>query len=135
MDDLGNRIKHVTSELKDYVETRLELTLLTVSDKISYWVGQSVQQVLGYALLTIGLVFGMVSLSIYLGELLDEAWAGYLIVGSPFLLAGIIFVLVKPKSLARRIQNQILADIIDSMDSEDEPVKELTSGETHKQEV
>ena len=135
MNDLGSRIKHITNELKDYVETSLELTMLNVSEKVSYWIGQSIQQLFGYTLLGLGLVFGMTALAIYLGEILDNEWAGYLIVASPFLLLGIIFVLIKPKSLARKIQSQILAEIIDSIETDEKPVKELTNGETKKQEA
>lgn len=135
MDDLGSRIKHITNELKDYVETKLELTMLNVSEKVSYWIGQSIQQLFGYTLLGVGLIFGMTALAIYLGEILNNEWAGYLIVASPFLLLGIIFVLIKPKSLARRIQSQILAEIIDSIETDEEPMRELTNGENNKQEA
>lgn len=135
MDDLGSRIKHITNELKDYVETKLELTMLNVSEKVSYWIGQSIQQLFGYTLLGVGLIFGMTALAIYLGEILNNEWAGYLIVASPFLLLGIIFVLIKPKSLARRIQSQILTEIIDSIETDEEPMRELTNGENNKQEA
>lgn len=136
MDDLGSRIKHVTRELKDYVETRLELILLNFSEKITYWIGQSIQQLIGYTILGIGIVFGMNALAIYLGEILDASWAGYVIVASPFVLLGLIFVIAKPKFISRSIQNQILGEVLDSFNSNHEPdsLKQLPSKEKYKKE-
>lgn len=133
MDDLGKRIKNITHELKDYIETKLELTLLNFGDQVSYWIGRSIQSLAGYTILTIGLVFGMTALAIYLGEALDEMWAGYAIVASPFIIIGLILVIVKPKAIVRSIQNQLLAEFINSLDEED-AVKELPSKETSKKE-
>lgn len=135
MDDLGKRIKNVTHELKDYIETKLELTLLNVGDQVSYWIGRSIQSLIGYTILAIGLVFGMIALAIYLGEILDEMWAGYAIVASPFVIVGLIFVIAKPKAMVRSIQNQLLAEFIKSLD-EGDTVKELPSKEkTSKKEL
>lgn len=135
MDDLGERIKNVTHELKDYIETKLELTLLNVGDQVSYWIGRSIQSLIGYTILAIGLVFGMIALAIYLGEILDEMWAGYAIVASPFVIVGLIFVIAKPKAMVRSIQNQLLAEFIKSLD-EGDTVKELPSKEkTSKKEL
>lgn len=131
MDDLGKRIKNVTHELKDYIETKLELTLLNVGGQVSYWIGKSIQSLVGYTILAIGLVFGMMALAIYLGEVLDQMWAGYAIVASPFIIIGLIFVIVKPKAIVRSIQDQILAEFINSLE-EGNSFKELPSKETSK---
>lgn len=130
MDDLGNRIKKVTHELRHYVETRLELTVLNFSDKITYLIGQSIQQLAGYAILGVGLLFGLTALAIYLGELLDEEWAGYLIVSAPFLIVGLIFVIAKPSGIARRIQAQILAELLSSLPKKEKDIKQLPKQET-----
>lgn len=128
MEDLGNRIKHITAELKEYVETRLELVFLNIGDRITFLIGQSVQTFAGYAVLAIGLIFGMTALAIYLGELLDERWAGYAIVGAPFLIAGLIFIFSKPQFITRRIQNQILSELIAAFEEEgEEKPKQLSS--------
>jgi hypothetical protein len=133
MEDLGSRIKQVTNELKDYVETRLELTFLNVGDKFTYFIGHSIQTMIGYVILGIGLLFMMTALAIYLGELLDARWAGYLIVAFPFILIGLIFVLGKPKFIARRIQSEMLAELLGSMNAEEE-VDKLPSNKIAKKE-
>jgi len=133
MDDLGKRIKNVTHELKDYIETRLELTLLNIGDHVTHLIGRSIQSLIGYTILGIGLVFGIIALSIYLGEILNKPWAGYAIVSAPFIIVGLIFVVLKPKSLVKKIQDQILAEFIDSLNESDLP-KELPSKEISKKE-
>lgn len=134
MEDLGSRIKQVSRELKHYVETRLELTLLNFGDKVSYLIGQSIQQLIGWTVLAIGLLFGMTALAIYLGELLDEPWAGYVIVAAPFVIIGLILVVMKPKSIASKIQEQILAEFLDTLSNSQEDVKQITAQETKQKE-
>ena len=135
MEDVGSRIKQITRELKHYVETRIELSALNIGDKISYLIGQSIQQLIGYTVLGLGLVFGLIALSIYLGDLLDEEWAGYAIVATPFVLLGIILVVAKPKSIARKIQHQILAEFLDSLPNQQQNQKQLSSKETEKKHI
>lgn len=134
MEDLGSRIKQVSRELKHYVETRLELTLLNFGDKVSYLIGQSIQQLVGYAILLLGLIFGLTSLAIYLGEILDERWAGYAIVAAPFIILGLIFVMVKPKSIARKIQDQILAEFLDTLPRSNNEMKQISAKEKEQKE-
>ncbi|MDR9419329.1 hypothetical protein [Gracilimonas sp.] len=135
MDDLGKCIKQVSRELQDYIETKIELTVLNVSDRITYWIGKSVQQLFGYAIFGLGLVFGLTALAIYIGEVIGDEWAGYAIVSSPFILVGLILIVIKPKSMVRRIQDQILADLLNSFEENGDELKELPSTENSKKEV
>lgn len=132
MDDLGGRIKQISNELKQYIETRLELMVLNFSDKLTYIIGQSVQQLIGYSILTIGLLFALVALAIYLSELLGEAWAGYLIVAAPLVLIGLIVVITKPKLIIKGIQNQILSELLDQMNEPDDTLQQLPANETEQ---
>lgn len=122
MDQLGERLKHIVNELKDYVETRLELLLINISDKITFRIGLSIQKLLGFSLLGVGLLFALVALAIFLGELLDSLALGYVIVSVPLLLVGIFFAFGKPKAIARGIQLQIMEEIIEALE---EKVEEL----------
>lgn len=135
MEDLGRRIKHVTNELKHYVETRLELAVINISEQVAYWIGKAIQNLFGYTILAFGLIFGLTALSIYLGELLGEEWAGYLIVSAPFLLIGLILVLTKPTLIATKVQHEILSELLSSFKKEKEEqqdIKQITSGTTSK---
>ncbi|MBO6586583.1 MAG: phage holin family protein [Gracilimonas sp.] len=135
MEDVGSRIKQITRELKHYVETRIELSVLNIGDKVSYLIGQSIQQLFGYAILGLGLVFGLTALSIFLGDLLDKEWAGYAIVASPFIVLGLIFVVAKPKSIARKIQQQILAEFLDTLPNQQQDQEQLALKENEKKQT
>ncbi len=135
MDQLGQRIKQITNELKEYVETRIELLLLNVSDKASLWVGKLVQQLFGYTILGTGLLFLMLALSFYLGELLNNTALGFCLVGGFVFLIGLILVLSQPKNLSRKIQAQIMHDIIDALDSKKEEQLKYIAEKTVEEEL
>jgi len=127
MDLLGQRIKQVSNELKEYVETRIELLILNLSDKATLWLGDLIQHTFNLVILGTGLVFGLVALGFYLGELLESMAAGFGIIGGFLTLIGLILIIVKPNNVSRKIQNQIMRDVIDALESkkEDESIKFL----------
>ena len=125
MDQLGHRLKQLTVELKEYIETRLELLLLDFSEQITSWLGQTIQKTVGILLLTIGFFFGAFALAIYLGDVLGNESLGYLIVSIPFLLIGTIFAVTSSKGLATKVQNQFMKEVIKAIDQKEEKAKQL----------
>jgi len=125
MDQLGQRLKQLSGELKSYFETRLDLFVINVGEQITAWVGASAQKIVGYVFLAVGLFFGLISAAIYIGDLLDEPALGYLIVGTPIVLIGIVLVAMKPGAFARNIQQQIMKDILKSIDSHSDEHKAM----------
>lgn len=135
MDDLGKRIKHVTHELKEYVEKRMELTILNISGGITYWVGRSVQSLIGYSVLGLGLIFALIALSIFVGDLVGEQWAGFAIVSTPIIIFGLVLVVVKPKSMVKKIQDQMLEELLTSFEKKEIEEKALLTGNTSNKET
>lgn len=117
MDDLGTRIKQVSNEFKDYVETRIELLILNLSDKATLWLGELIQHTFNLVILSTGLLFGLIALGFYLGELLNSMPVGFGIIGAVLFLIGLILIFSKPKNITRRIQNQIMRDVIEALES------------------
>ena len=117
MDQLGQRIKQVSNEFKDYVETRIELLILTFSDKATLWIGELIQHTFNLVILSTGLLFGLIALGFYLGELLNSMPAGFGIIGGVLFLIGTMLLLSKPKNITRRIQDQIMKDVIEALES------------------
>ncbi|WP_103663663.1 phage holin family protein [Gracilimonas amylolytica] len=134
MDDLGKRIKHVTHELKEYVEKRMELTILNISGEITYWVGRSVQSLVGYTILALGLVFALIAMSIFIGDLVGEEWAGFAIVSAPIILAGLVLVIAKPKSIVKKIQDQMLDELLTSIEKKELEEKAMLTEKTSNKE-
>ncbi|MEO9887449.1 MAG: phage holin family protein [Balneola sp.] len=117
MDQLGQRIKQVSNELKGYVETRIELLILNLSDKGTLWLGDLIQHTFNLVILGTGLLFGLIALGFYLGELLNSMPAGFGIIGVLLFLLGLILMIAKPKNVSRKIQAQIMKDVIDALES------------------
>lgn len=117
MDQLTQRIKQVSNELKGYVETRIELLILNLSDKGTLWLGDLIQHTFNLVILGTGLLFGLIALGFYLGELLNSMPAGFGIIGGFLFLVGLILILSKPKSISRKIQSQIMHDVIEALDA------------------
>ena len=117
MDQLGQRIKQVSNEFKDYVETRIELLILTFSDKATLWIGELIQHTFNLVILSTGLLFCLIALGFYLGELMNSMPAGFGIIGGVLFLFGMILLLSKPKNITRRIQDQIMKDVIEALES------------------
>ena len=120
MDQLGQRIKQVSNELKGYVETRIELLILNLSDKGTLWLGDLIQHTFNLVILGAGLLFGLIALGFYLGNLLNSMSAGFGIIGGFLFLIGLILMISKPKSISQKIQNQIMRDVIDALESKKE---------------
>lgn len=121
MDIFGPRIKQITNELKDYVETRIELKVLNLAEKISILFGDVVQTVISVTILASGLMLSLIALSFYLNELLDSNFLGFLITGGFLTIIGLIFVFIQPKNLSNRIHNKVMSDVMNALDTKKKP--------------
>ena len=123
MDQVSNRIKQLTQELKAYIETRLDLLVLNVGEQVTKWLGESIQKLIGFTILGIGFFFALIALAIYLGDLLESPSLGYLAVAVPLILIGALFVSARPRGIAKSIQNQFMDGILESIDKKDDEVE------------
>jgi hypothetical protein len=101
----------LTNEIRSYVEKRIQLLILTITERVSHVIAHSLQRLMGMILLGFALYFVCLALGFYLGELLGNFSYGFGIVSLPFLLVG--FILLKRKS--KRVTEKIQADIIEKM--------------------
>lgn len=133
MDQLGQRIKQVSNEFKDYVETRIELLILNLSEKGALLLGDMIQHTFNVVILGTGLLFILIALGFYIGELLNSMPLGFGIIGVFLVIVGLLLLISKPKNLSRKFQSQIMHDVIEALDSKkEEEIKFLE--ETKKKE-
>lgn len=114
-DRLSERLKTITADLKLYVEKRVELLLLNVGEQMASWFAQSIQRISGILLVLGGVVFLLVALAIYLGELLGSQSLGYVLVSLPLLIAGLVLIYVRPRSVIERIQRQFESELLGAL--------------------
>lgn len=118
MDQLGSRLKQLSSELRDYLETRIDLLVLNVGDQITQWIGHSIQKIIGLVVIGVGIFFAMIAAAIFIGEYFQNEAIGYLIISVPLLLIGLILALAKPFGIAKTIQKQLMEGILEALDDE-----------------
>lgn len=111
-DQLGRRLKSISSDFKLYIEKRIELLLLNVGEHFSRMIAESVQKLAGILLLSISATFLLIALALYLGDLIGNESLGYLSVAVPLLLAGFLFLYLKPRSMVERIEGHFQKEIL-----------------------
>ncbi|HCD52693.1 MAG TPA: hypothetical protein DEQ34_09620 [Balneolaceae bacterium] len=134
MDPLGSRVKQITNEIREYLEIKIDLVILNITERITLWIGQSVQKMFGYTILSVGLLFALIAFSLYLGDLLNNTSLGFLITSLPLLVIGLILAFSKPGVMARNIQRQFMDEVIRSLESEEE-TKPLELPENSTQDI
>lgn len=115
-DQLGQRFKAISSDLKLYIEKRVELFLLNIGEHMSRVMAESIQKTAGILMLFGGLVCLVVALAIYLGDLLGNESLGYVLVSLPLLLAGLLFFYLKPDSLRQNIQDHFESEFVKALE-------------------
>lgn len=129
-DQLGRRFRAITADLKLYIEKRAELLLLSVGEQYSRWFAESLQRLSGLVLLFGALVFLLLALALYLGELLNNQSLGYVIVSLPLILFGVLFYNLRPRSMVRNLQDHFEEELIRAITSEERrETRQLDAGE------
>lgn len=111
-DRLGKRLRILTADIKLYVEKRAELLMLNAGEQLANWFAQSIDRLTGIFLLLAGVVFMLVSLAIYLGNLLGSPSLGYLLVSLPLAISGAILLYLRPRFVVDRIQKEFESELL-----------------------
>lgn len=111
-DQIGQRLKTISTDIKLYVEKRVELLLLGIGEHISRWMAESIQKMTGILFLFGALMCLLVGLAIYLGNLLNQESLGYVIVSIPLMVIGVVLFCLKPKSLLKQLQHYFQSELI-----------------------
>lgn len=105
-------------DLKDYVESRIELFSITIAEEIANTISASIQKFVGIIFLSLGAVFLWIALGFFLSELLNSQSLGFLIASLPLVFIGFILYNRTSKTLEEKIQLDIIRKI--SIESENE---------------
>ncbi|MGD8427445.1 MAG: phage holin family protein [Balneolaceae bacterium] len=117
-DQLGKRLRTISADLKLYFEKRIELTMLNMGEYVSAWMAASIQRSVGAFLLLGGLCFLLIALAIYLGEILNNDSLGFVLVSLPLLIAGGLFLYLRPKGLFEQLQQRFESEVIKAINQD-----------------
>src|SRR5699024_2654464 len=115
-DQIGRRLSDITSDLRRYVEKRIELVMLRSGEYSSKWVAMAVYRSAGAMIVLAGIGFLLIALAIYIGELLDSRSLGYVIVSIPLLVTGGLFMYLKPRSLFEELKSRFEVELIEAVE-------------------
>lgn len=108
MEELKTKTENLTKNIGEYLDTYYKLTILKVTDKAT---NVAAGILAGFSILFLGIfviLFGGISLAIWLGELLNNTALGYLLVAAFFLLIIIILVVMRKRIVFPMIRNKII---------------------------
>lgn len=108
-------MKTITTELKLFLEKKVELLILNIGGEIARVVGESVQRVVGFAIVAVGLLFLLIALAIWLGELIGVASLGYVAVGLPLLIIGLVMFTLQSRGITTKVKNQFESALLNAI--------------------
>lgn len=113
-------LKGIADDVRRYVEKRLELFAMTISEQVSFILADSIQRLIGILLISCGLLIAWFALSYFVSELVGSYSLGFFISSLPLIIGGMIFLKVKPKSITKIIQAGIIHEVMISFDDLEE---------------
>lgn len=114
-DQLGQRLKTISADVKLYVEKRIELLLLNIGERISHVAAESIHKLIGILLLAVGAIFTLLTLAIFLGDLMDNLTLGFLSVSVLLLVLGGLSFYLKPHSISDYLQHQFETEVMKAL--------------------
>lgn len=111
-------------DIREYIEKRVELFVITTSEQISLMIAHSFQRFLGFLILAFGIFFLWLALGFYLGELIGNFGAGFAISSLPLLILGFIIFNHKSKRLTEKIQAGLMAKVLENFNSQENESEE-----------
>lgn len=102
----------LAGKIKEYVQIRKDLAILTIADKASVAAGGLVT---GGILIFVGLLiffFGSLGLGFYLSELIGNSYAGFFIITGVYILIAIVILLIKDNYIKKPLANSIIKQIL-----------------------
>ena len=111
MEDFKSKVENLTDNIGQYVNTYYKLSVLNATDKATGIAATSLATLSIFFLGIFVLFFTGMALGIWLGDILENPVAGYLIVAGFYLLIIIILVLLRKRIVFPFIRNLIIRKI------------------------
>ncbi|OQP55923.1 hypothetical protein A4H97_20255 [Niastella yeongjuensis] len=101
----------LTDHVKEYINTRVELTKLQIAEKTSLIISQLIAITIVALFFLLFLIFGSIAGAWALSNWIGKPYAGFLIVAGIYLLLGIIVWIARGRFLRYPIMNAIIRQL------------------------
>lgn len=101
MSEAKKSFDELFENLKEYLQTKLDIFSLTFSEKLSNILSTLILKSFFLIFFSIGLFFGSIALALYIGQLTNNTMLGFLIVGGGFMAIAMCFLFVSEQWLRK----------------------------------
>jgi len=119
MNDTFEKLEGLTDHVKEYINTRVELTKLRLAEKTSMVISNLIAVTIVVLLFLFVIVFGSIAGAWALSEWIGKSYSGFLIVAGFYLLLGIIVWATRDKLIRFPVMNAIIKQL-QKKDEDDE---------------
>lgn len=112
MDNIATNIETLYQKAKEYTETSIELLRLNAIDKTADVVSSLFARLALIMLVAMFTLFINIALSIFIGQLLNEMYLGFLIVSGFYLILAVVVFYFNDKLLKIPITNLVIAKLL-----------------------
>lgn len=112
MDNIATNIETLYQKAKEYTETSIDLLRLNAIDKTADVVSSLFARLALVMLVAMFTLFINIALSIFIGELLNEMYLGFLIVSGFYLILAVVAFYFNDKLLKIPITNLVIAKLL-----------------------
>lgn len=113
-DHIIDRIKKLPAEIRLLIEKRIELYTIEFGDKLSRSASKAIAGLISGLVFTIALIFGLVALSLFIGDLLQSYAAGFGVVTVLLFVLALVVYLLSPDLIEHRIRDSIARSFLES---------------------
>lgn len=110
--------EEMRDDISNYISSSLELGKLEVYEKVSLGTAAISFGLIVAGIALVAIFFALVTLALYLGELLENPWAGFGIVSAFSILVMLIMLLLK-KSFSKKVTNGVIRFLVTQDDKDD----------------
>jgi Putative Actinobacterial Holin-X, holin superfamily III len=108
MDTIQENVEDLVEHVTDYIELQKELLMINAKEKAASAISQTVIWMLTGVLVVLGFAFLSIALALWIGNLLESTGYGFLIVGSLYTIAAILFFTFRESLLESRLNELFL---------------------------
>ena len=109
----SNKIERLISHVKEYAEERFELIILNVHEKVSNVLSKATAFIIFLLLGVFTFVFLSMGLAWWIGDQMNQPYAGFFIVGLIYLLIGLLVYAKRKEWIWDPISVAFLKNVID----------------------
>ncbi len=108
MENNSGQINSLFEKSKDYLETRIELAKLKISEKTSDVVSDLISKLIVVSLISVFVLMLNIGIALWLGELLGKNYYGFFVLAAFYGIVGLVAYLLREKWIEQPVTNAII---------------------------